>query len=78
MIDKIASSEQVKNGLNQVQTENLAKFIYAIQAELAMKAWEKLTSVNPEVVKSLWAAEVAPGLNFGGYVSQIVGETDAD
>jgi hypothetical protein len=39
-----------------------------------MKAWEKLTNVNPGVVKLLWATEVAPGQNFGGYIAQIVGE----
>jgi hypothetical protein len=75
MIDKLAGSDEIKNGLNTDEVENLAKFIYAIQAELAMKAWEKLTGVNPQVVKELWATDVAPGLNFGGYVAQIVGDS---
>ena len=75
MIDKLAGSDEIKNGLNNDEVENLAKFIYTIQAELAMKAWEKLTGVNPQVVKELWATDVAPGLNFGGYVAQIVGDS---
>jgi hypothetical protein len=76
MIDKIATSDEIKNGLTPSQTTNLAKFIYSVQAELAMKAWEKLTSVNPEVVKELWSTEVAKGLNFGGYIAEIVGGSD--
>jgi len=60
--------------LTTEQVQNLAKFIYTIQAELAMKAWEKLTNVNPQVVKELWATDVAEGLNFGGYIAQIVGD----
>ena len=75
MIDKLAVSDEIKNGLTSEQVTNLAKFIYAIQAELAMKAWEKLTNVNPQVVKELWATDVAEGLNFGGYIAQIVGES---
>jgi hypothetical protein len=75
MIDKLAASDEIKNGLTSEQVTNLAKFIYAIQAELAMKAWEKLTNVNPQVVKELWATDVAEGLNFGGYIAQIVGES---
>ena len=67
-------SEYVKNGLTKEQTKNLAQFIYSIQAELAMKAWEKLTTANHDVVKELWSTEVAEGLNFGGYIAQIVGE----
>ena len=77
MIDKIAASEQYKTGLNKEQGENLAKFIYSVQAELAMKAWEKLTNVNPEGVKNFWSIEVAPGLNFGGYIAQVVGEDNS-
>jgi len=78
MIDKLAASEELKNGLSTEQIANLAKFIYSIQAELAMKAWEKLTNVNPQVVKELWATDVAEGLNFGGYVAQIVGDIADD
>jgi len=74
MIDKLASSDEIKAGLTTEQVENLAKFIYSIQAELAMKAWEKLTNVNPQVVKELWATDVAEGINFGGYIAQIVGD----
>jgi len=73
MIDKIAQSEQIKNGLDTDQAKHLAMFVYTIQAELAMKAWEKFTAVNPEVVKQLWATEVSKGLNFGGYIAEIVG-----
>ena len=73
MIDKLAQSDELKNGLNKKQSKNLAMFVYNIQAELAMKAWEKFTSVNPEVVKELWSTEVAKGLNFGGYIAEIVG-----
>ena len=57
---------------------NLAKFIYTIQAELAMKAWEKFTAVNPQVVKELWSTDVTDKLNFGGYIAQIVGDTSDD
>ena len=74
MIDKLAASEEIKSGLTTEEVQNLAKFIYTIQAELAMKAWEKLTNVNPQVVKELWATDVAEGLNFGGYIAQIVGD----
>lgn len=75
MIDKLASSELVKNGLDSEQIQNLATFIYTIQAELAMKAWEKLTSTNPDVVKELWGVPVTEKLNFGGYIAQIVGDS---
>jgi len=78
MIDKLAAREELKNGLSTEQVANLANFIYSIQAELAMKAWEKLTNVNPQVVKELWATDVAEGLNFGGYVAQIVGDIAED
>ena len=78
MIDKIAASDELKEGLSSEQVTNLAKFIYTIQAELAMKAWEKLTNVNPQVVKELWSTDVAEGLNFGGYIAQIVGDTTDD
>ena len=30
---------------------------------------------DPQVVKELWATDVAEGLNFGGYIAQIVGES---
>jgi len=76
MIDKLASSDIVKGGLTTNQVEHLAKFIHMIQAELAMKAWEKLTNTNPDVVKKLWETDVSPGLNFGGYIAQIVGEQE--
>ena len=78
MIDKIAQSEQIKNGLDTDQAKHLAMFVYTIQAELAMKAWEKFTAINPEVVKQLWATEVAKGLNFGGYIAEIVGGDSDD
>ena len=79
MIDKIASCDKlINNKLNQKEVENLAKFLYNIQAELAMKAWEKLTAAGiqegAETVKKFWRVEVAPGVNFGGYIAQIVGE----
>ena len=73
MIDKLAGSDELKNGLDKSQAKHLAMFVYTIQAELAMKDWEKFTAVNPEVVKQLWATEVAKGLNFGGYIAEIVG-----
>ena len=75
MIDKLAASELVKAGLDSEQVSNLANFIYSIQAELAMKAWEKLTNVNPQVVKELWGTQVTKKLNFGGYIAQIVGDS---
>jgi hypothetical protein len=78
MIDKLAASEELKSGLSTEQITHLAKFIYSIQAELAMKAWEKLTNVSPDVVKQLWSTDVAENLNFGGYVAQIVGDTADD
>ena len=74
LIDKIAASKQIAAGLTELEAKNLAKFIYGVQAELAMKAWEKLTNVNPDVVKMLWATEIKPGQNFGGYIAEIVGE----
>ena len=78
MIDKIAASDEMKDGLSDEQVVNLAKFIYSIQAELAMKAWEKFTNVNHEVVKQLWATPVTDKLNFGGYIAQIVGDDTDD
>jgi len=72
MIDKLAISDQIKDGLTETQATNLAKFIYTIQAELAMKAWEKLTNANPEVVKMLWETEVEKGKDFGEYIREIV------
>ena len=79
MIDKIAACDKIiNNKLNEKEVENLAKFLYTIQAELAMKAWEKLTAAGKqegaETVKKFWKIEVAPGVNFGGYIAQIVGD----
>ena len=78
MFDKIAAFDYMNDGLSDEQVVNLAKFIYSIQAELAMKAWEKFTNVNHEVVKQLWATPVTDKLNFGGYIAQIVGDDTDD
>ena len=73
MIDKIAESEIIKNGLDEDQVKNLAKFVHSIQAELAMKAWEKITKINPEVVKGMWEVEVDSDKTFGHYIREVVG-----
>ena len=73
MIDKIATDETVKKGLDKTQIKNLAMFVHAIQAELAMKAWEKLTKLNPEVVKAMWEVAVDGDKTFGHYIREVVG-----
>ena len=65
MIDKLAEHKMLTETLDATQVANLAKFCYAIQAELAMKAWEKLTKANDEAVKAMWSIEVDEGKTFG-------------
>ena len=78
MIDKLADSEKIKKGLDEDEILNLAKFIYNIQAELAMKAWEKITKQNSNVVKTMWGIEVEPGTTFGNYIAQVVGASEEE
>ena len=74
MLEKVAESDEIKKDLDATQLANLAKFLYAIQAELVMKAWEKLTRANAETVKKLWVVEVEPGKTFGYFIAEIVGD----
>tara|TARA_R110002060_G_scaffold71702_1_gene80326 strand:- start:1346 stop:2515 length:1170 start_codon:yes stop_codon:yes gene_type:complete len=78
MIDKLADCEKIKEGLTDSEILNLAKFIHTIQAELAMKAWEKITKLNPDVVKTMWGVNVTPELTFGNYIASVVGASDED
>jgi len=73
MVDKIATDEKIKNGLNKEQIKNLAIFCHAIQAELVMKAWEKLTKVSPDVVKVMWNVKVNGDETFGHYLRGVIG-----
>jgi len=38
-----------------------------------MKAWEKITKINPEVVKGMWEVEVDSDKTFGHYIREVVG-----
>ena len=76
MIDKIADHKLLKEKLDASQVANLAKFCYMIQAELAMKAWEKITKANDSAVKDMWAVEVDTGKTFGQYIAEVVGGSD--
>jgi hypothetical protein len=78
MIDKLADSEKIKEGLTSQEILNLAKFIHTIQAELAMKAWEKITKLNSDVVKTMWGVDVTSELTFGNYIASVVGASDED
>ena len=75
MIDKIADSEIFKEELASERVENLARFVYGISAELAMKAWERLTLANPDNVTSMWEVIVDEDENttFGNYIAKIAG-----
>ena len=75
MIDKIAESEIFKEELASERVENLARFVYGISAELAMKAWERLTLANPDNVTSMWEVIVDEDENttFGNYIAKIAG-----
>jgi len=72
MVDKLVASDFLKNGLTNDQMLNVGKFIYNISAELAMKAWEKVTDTDAEAVVKLWEKEVEPGVAFGAYIGKIV------
>ena len=78
MIDKLADSEKIKNGLDDDEIMNLAKFIYNIQAELAMKAWEKVTKLNSDVVKTMWGVDVDGTTTFGNYIASVVGANEEE
>jgi hypothetical protein len=75
LIDKIADSDEFKDNMSDERSHNLAKFIYGISAELAMKAWEKFTLANPDSVTSMWEKIVDPeeNLTFGNYIAKIAG-----
>ena len=78
MIDKLADSEKIKEGLSDSEILNLAKFIHTIQAELAMKAWERITKLNSDVVKIMWGVDVTPEITFGNYIASVVGASEED
>ena len=75
LIDKIADSDEFKNKMDDERSHNLAKFVYNISAELAMKAWEKFTLVNPDSVTSMWekVVDTQENLTFGNYIAKIAG-----
>ena len=73
MIDKLADHKLMQDILTATQIANLANFCYNIQAELAMKAWEKITKVNDSAVKAMWSVEVDTGKTFGQYIAEVVG-----
>ena len=75
LIDKIADSDEFKDNMSDERSHNLAKFVYNISAELAMKAWEKFTLVNPDSVTSMWEkiVDTEENLTFGNYIAKIAG-----
>lgn len=75
LIDKIADSDEFKDNMSDERSHNLAKFVYNISAELAMKAWEKFTLVNPDSVTSMWekVVDTEESLTFGNYIAKIAG-----
>jgi len=75
LIDKIADSDEFKDNMSDERSHNLAKFVYNISAELAMKAWEKFTLVNPDSVTSMWekVVDTEENLTFGNYIAKIAG-----
>ena len=75
LIDKIADSDEFKDNMSDERSHNLAKFVYNISAELAMKAWEKFTLVNPDSVTSMWekVVDTEENLTFGNYSAKIAG-----
>jgi len=75
LIDKIADSDEFKENMSEERSHNLAKFVYGISAELAMKAWEKFTLANPDSVTSMWEkiVDTKENLTFGNYIAKIAG-----
>jgi hypothetical protein len=75
LIDKIADSDEFKSNMTDDRSDNLAKFVYGISAELAMKAWEKFTLANPDSVTSMWekVVDTEENLTFGNYIAKIAG-----
>ena len=75
LIDKIADSDEFKDNMSDERSHNLAKFVYNISAELAMKAWERFTLVNPDSVTSMWekVVDTEENLTFGNYIAKIAG-----
>jgi hypothetical protein len=73
LIDKIADSDEFKNKMNDERTSHLASFIYAISAELAMKAWERFTLANADVVTNMWEIKIDGETTFGNYIAKIAG-----
>jgi hypothetical protein len=75
LIDKISDSDEFKENMNDERSHNLAKFVYNISAELAMKAWEKFTLANPDSVTSMWEkiVDAEENLTFGNYIAKIAG-----
>jgi hypothetical protein len=43
-----------------------------------MKAWEKITKLNSDVVKTMWGVDVTSELTFGNYIASVVGASDED
>lgn len=78
MIDKIADSDLYKKDVTDKQIENVAKFVYSMSPELAMKAWEALTRSNGDAVAKMWGIKVNDEMSFGSYIKDIVGTKKED
>jgi len=79
LIDKISASTEFKENMTDTRNGHLARFVYTISAELAMKAWEKLTLINPESITAMWEKEVdEKGLTFGNYIAKIAGNDQGE
>jgi hypothetical protein len=78
MIDKIADSELFTKKITDVQIENVAKFVYNMSPELAMKAWESLTRANGDAVAKMWSIKVEEDKSFGTYIKDIIGADKED
>ena len=72
-------SEEFKENMSDERNLNLARFIHGISAELAMKAWERFTLVNPDSITAMWEKEInEDGLTFGNYIAKIAGNTSEE
>tara|TARA_Y100000310_G_scaffold305107_1_gene344929 strand:+ start:3277 stop:4425 length:1149 start_codon:yes stop_codon:yes gene_type:complete len=79
LIDKIADSKEFKENMSDERNLNLARFIHGISAELAMKAWERFTLVNPDSITAMWEKEInEDGLTFGNYIAKIAGNNSEE
>jgi hypothetical protein len=78
MIDKIADSDLYKKDVTDEQIENVAKFVYGMSPELAMKAWEALTRSNGDAVAKMWGIKINDEMSFGSYIKDIVGTKKED